>query len=112
MREATARTSRTSATTSTSRRFSGGRWTEDGVFALHESARILPRRHVAELQVRVEVPEQGNAGADENRHPGDDETLDEPGPQESLNGDPAIDVGVAHTLRGQPRRDLGGRAGH
>src|SRR5207253_2367756 len=62
------------------------------VLTLNEAARKLARRDVAELNIAGQAAKQRNASADEDRHAGDDELLNEPGPKESLNCDPAVDI--------------------
>ncbi len=56
--------------------------------------------------------EERDSFSDEHRDTSDDETVDQAGAEESLNGDAAIDVEVVRAGGGEFPHDFGGSAGH
>jgi hypothetical protein len=56
--------------------------------------------------------EERNSVSNEHRHASDDETLNEPRAQESLNRDPAVDVEVVGAAGSESRNDLSRRPCH
>ena len=82
------------------------------VLALNQAARIMPSRDVEEPHVSRQRPEEGNALADEHRHPRNHETLNQPGAQEFLNRDPAVDVQIVDPSGRELRHDLRRCPGH
>ena len=70
------------------------------VLALNQATRIVPSRYVTEPHIARQSAEERNSVSNEHRHASDNETLNEPGPQEPLNRDPAVDVEVPGTTSG------------
>src|SRR4029077_12717007 len=91
--------------------FAGASIAADAVLALDEAARELPSLHVAQRYVLRQRTEERYSSPDEHGHAGDDEPVDEPGAQEPLDGDAAVDVGVPDAPRRAPRADLGRLSG-
>src|SRR5262245_59965554 len=82
------------------------------VLALDQAARIGPRRDVTKSNVLRQGREQRNTLADQHRNASDDETIDKPGPKESLNRDATVDVEVLGPARGKCGPDLRRGAAH
>ena len=59
-----------------------------------------------------ERAEEWDSFSNQHGHTSDDETLNESGAQEALNGDAAVDVGVSRATRSQFRNYLRGITGH
>src|ERR1700691_1974673 len=86
-----------------------GRRRRDRVFARDQSALIRACRHVIETDIVGHGTEERNPAPEEYGDPGDRETLNDPGCEEALHGDPAIHVGMPEPALRQPRYDIGGR---
>lgn len=84
----------------------------DFVFALNQAARIGPCLEMTEPDVARERAEERDPLSDEHRDASNDETLNESGAQEALNGDPAVDVGMVRAGGGKFRNDVRGRSTH
>src|SRR5215469_10394534 len=56
--------------------------------------------------------EQRYARTDQHRHAGDHQAVDESSREESLNGDPAVDISVLETARSELVYDFGWLARH
>jgi hypothetical protein len=82
------------------------------VLARHQTARIGASRDVAEPYVLQQSAEERNSLSDEHGNARDDQTLNKPGAQESLNGDAPVDVEMVRPTRGELSNDLGGCSGH
>lgn len=85
---------------------------DDFVFALHEAARKRSCLYMAQARVSIELTEQRDAGSDQDGDAGDDESVDEAGGEETLDGLAAIDIEVAEPAGIQPSDDLGRGAYH
>src|SRR5437867_10615068 len=64
------------------------------VLTLHQAARIVPRRHMAQPNVARHTAKQRNSLSNEDRHARDNQPLNSPRAQKPLNGHAAIDVQV------------------
>ncbi len=82
------------------------------VLALNQPTRIVPSRYVTEPYVVRQRAEERDSFSDEHRHASDNETLNEPRAQESLNRDSSVDVEVAGAAGSELRNDLRRRPGH
>ena len=82
------------------------------VLALDQAAWIVFRGYVTEPYVFQQRTKERNSFSNEHGHAGDDETLNQAGAQEPLNGDPAIDVEVVGSIGGEFRNNLSWRSGH
>src|SRR5271163_2754431 len=89
-------------------RFSGGNL----VLALQETARIVLRCDMKEPHISRQRAEERNAFSNKHRHTGDDETLNQPSPQEPLYRNSSIDVEVMSPAPREFRNDLSRIAGH
>ncbi len=56
----------------------------------------MARGHMSQGHVVIERAKKWNPRADEHRYASDDQALDKPGPEELLNGNPAIDIDMAY----------------
>src|SRR5258708_26991607 len=82
------------------------------VLALNQAARVVPGGNVTEPNVVRQGGEERDSLPNEHRHSSDNETLNGPGAQESLNGDATVDVQVVDAPSGQLRNDLSWRPAH
>ena len=76
------------------------------IFALNQPAGILARCDVFEWNVPPGDSKQRNPLADQNWDTGNDEPLNEPGPEKPLDRNSAIDVGMADPPCFELRHDL------
>ena len=72
------------------------------ILTLDKTARVLARRDMGERNVTLERAKQWNPGTDQHGNARDNEPLNEPGLEKSLNRDPAIDVDVPDAARSKP----------
>src|ERR1700680_2125620 len=82
------------------------------VLALNQAAWIVLRRYVTEPQIARQGAEERDPFPNEQRHAGDNETLNEACTQEPLNRDASVDVEVMSATGGQLRNDLSRRSPH
>src|SRR5512146_3161040 len=85
---------------------------DDVVLAGNQAAGIVAGGYMTQPNVAGQRPEQRYSFSNEYRHASNDETLNEPCAQESLNGNAAVNVQVRSAARGQPGNDLGRLTGH
>ena len=76
------------------------------VLALNQATREVPSRDVTKPDIALEGAEERNSVSDEHRHACNDEALNEPGLEKSLNRDPAIHVNMPDAARVKLRRDF------
>jgi hypothetical protein len=72
----------------------------------------MSRRNVTEANVAGQGPKERDPLSDEYRHAGDDETVNQAGPQKPLDCDPTIDVEMLSTTSSESRYDVSRRPGH
>jgi len=82
------------------------------VLGLNQATRKVPGRDVTKPNVPLQAPEERNSVSDEHRHARDDESVNEPGLEKSLNGDSAIHVNMPDAARVKPVCDFGRVTGH
>src|SRR4029079_13423893 len=84
----------------------------DFVFALDETARVVPRGDVPQGHVARQRAEERYPAADEHGHARDREPLDESGLQEPLDGNPSVHIDVTDVARLDLLQDLRRLARH
>jgi hypothetical protein len=72
----------------------------------------VPRRDVTEANIVGQGAEERDSVSDKHGHTGDDETLNQSGAQELLNGDSTVDVEMVGAAGSEFRNYLGWRSGH
>src|ERR1700738_646673 len=77
-----------------------------GVLSLHQAAGEVASRNVLERNVVREGTEEGNSVADEHGHARDHQTVNDPGAEEALDGEAAVDVEMVGASGGELRNDL------
>src|SRR5690349_10447947 len=82
------------------------------ILTLDETTLILTRRHVLKQNVAWQRSKQRDPAANKHRHASDNQSLNQPCPQESLNGDSPVDVHVAYAARLELGDDRGGFTRH
>src|SRR3984957_1754472 len=85
---------------------------DDFVLTLHQSGGIGLSRHVTEPHIVRQRAEKRDAFTDQHGHAGDGEALNQAGAQEVLDRNPAVDVDVLHSIRGEFRHNLRRFSGH
>src|SRR5215213_7557572 len=89
-----------------------GRARPDGIYTLNEPAGVSARCDMLQLYIARRGAKEWDPGTDQHGHARDNEALDEPGPQEALNGDPAVHVYMPDAARRQARHDFRRRPRH
>jgi hypothetical protein len=76
------------------------------VLGLHQTARVVLSRDVAEANISLQRSKKRNATSNQHRDSSDDDSLNETLAQEALNRDSAVNVELAGTFRRQFRNNL------
>ena len=79
----------------------------NSIFALHQTARIMSSGDVFKPDITRQRTEKRNAVTDEHRNPRDNEPLNKPSSEKSLNGYAAIYINVLEAASIELRDDLG-----
>ena len=91
-----------------SRRISGN----NNILTLNEPAGVLMGRDVAKDNIASERSKKRNTLAEEDGNARDNEALNKPGLQKSLNGDPTVHINVLNAAPCQSREDFRRVSGH
>src|SRR3954470_15146217 len=68
---------------------------QDQVFTLYQAGSVLPSGHVLQPNIVRQRSKEGNALPQKHRNPGNDQPLNQAGPEKTLNGDSPIHVNMA-----------------
>ena len=72
----------------------------------------MPSGYVTEPYILRQRTEQRNSLSDEHRHASNNESLNQPRPQEALNRHPSVDVKMLGAAGSQPRNNFSRSSGH
>src|SRR4051794_32050215 len=82
------------------------------ILALNQAAWIVPSRYVMETDIVRQGAEERNTGANEHGNARNNETLNKPGLEKPLNGDPAIHISMPDAASIKLRHDFSGIPRH